>query len=39
MHFLNADPNAVAEPDKPLNVFNNYFIGPDSSKWKTGAGI
>ena len=25
MHFLNADPNAVAEPDKPLNIFTPKF--------------
>lgn len=39
INFLDADPNAVAEPDKPLSLFNNYFIGSDSSKWKTGCRI
>ncbi|MEP6466628.1 MAG: PKD domain-containing protein [Parafilimonas sp.] len=34
--FLNADSNAVIEPDKPLSLYNNYFIGNDSSKWRTG---
>jgi gliding motility-associated-like protein len=33
MSFLNADSNAVAVPDKPLNTYNNYFIGADSTKW------
>jgi gliding motility-associated-like protein len=37
--FLGADSNAVAEPDKPLGVYNNYFIGSDSSKWRTGCRI
>ena len=30
--FLNADTNAVAEPDKPLNTYSNYFIGSDSTQ-------
>lgn len=33
VNFLGANSNAVAEPDKPLNTYNNYFIGNDSSKW------
>lgn len=37
--FLNADSNAVAEPDKPLNTYNNYFIGSDSTKWATGCKV
>ncbi len=37
--FLNADSNAVIEPDKPSSLYNNYFIGNDSSKWKTGCKI
>ena len=39
VNFLNADSNAVAEPDKPLNTYNNYFLGSDSSKWATGCRI
>ena len=31
--FLNALQNAKPVPDKPLNTFNNYYIGKDSSKW------
>jgi len=31
--FLNANPNPVAIPDKPLATYNNYFIGNDPSKW------
>lgn len=37
--FLDADSNAVAVPDKPLSIVNNYFIGSDSSKWKTGCKV
>ena len=33
VNFLGANLNATAEPDKPLNTYNNYFIGSDSSKW------
>lgn len=33
VNFVGANMNAVAEPDKPLNTYNNYFIGGDSSKW------
>ena len=39
INFLNADSNAVAEPDKPLNTYNNYFLGSDSSKWATGCRV
>ncbi|MEP6513075.1 MAG: PKD domain-containing protein [Parafilimonas sp.] len=31
--FLDALSNIKPEPDKPLNTYNNYFIGNDSSKW------
>ena len=37
--FLNADSNAIGIPDKPLSLFNNYFIGNDSSKWRTDCKI
>ncbi|HYJ64582.1 MAG TPA: hypothetical protein VEV62_12615, partial [Parafilimonas sp.] len=37
--FVDADSNAVAEPDKPLNTYNNYFLGSDSSKWRTGCRV
>ncbi|MFT4152422.1 PKD domain-containing protein [Parafilimonas sp.] len=37
--FADADSNAVAVPDKPLSMVNNYFIGSDSSKWKTGCRV
>ncbi len=39
VNFLNADTNAIAEPDKPLSIYNNYFIGNDSSKWRTGCRV
>lgn len=39
INFLDADTNAVAIPDKPLAVTNNYFIGSDSTKWKTGCKV
>ena len=37
--FIGADTNAVVVPDKALNTYNNYFIGNDSSKWKSGCHI
>lgn len=39
INFLNADSNAVAIPDKPLSLVNNYFIGNDKSKWQTGCKV
>ena len=39
INFLNADTNAVAVPDKPLTLVNNYFIGSDSTKWKAGCRV
>ena len=39
VNFLNASANAVAVPDKPLDTYNNYFIGNDSSKWASGCSI
>ncbi len=39
VNFLDADTNAVAEPDKALNTYNNYFIGSDSSKWAAGCRV
>jgi hypothetical protein len=33
VNFINAG-TPVIVPDKPLNSFNNYFIGNDPSKWK-----
>ena len=37
--FLNANPNPVIIPDKPLNTYNNYYIGDDPSKWSSGCKI
>ena len=37
--FVGADTNAAVEPDKALNTYNNYFIGKDSSKWKSGCRV
>ena len=31
--FLNSNPHPLAIPDKPLDTYNNYLIGNDSSKW------
>jgi len=39
INFLNADTNAVIEPDKPSSIYNNYFIGKDSTKWRTGCKV
>jgi gliding motility-associated-like protein len=33
MKFLNASSNPQIIPDKPLETYNNYFIGNDPSKW------
>ena len=33
VQFLNAQTPAIVS-DKPLNTYNNYFIGNDPSKWK-----
>ena len=37
--FLNANENAVAVPDKPTQLVNNYFIGKDSTKWRRGCRV
>jgi len=39
INFLGADTNATAVPDKALSTYNNYFIGSDSTKWKTGCRV
>ena len=31
--FVNASDNLEITPDKPLDTYNNYFIGSDPSKW------
>ncbi|MFY8004027.1 MAG: hypothetical protein ACOVNR_04260, partial [Chitinophagaceae bacterium] len=31
--FINAQPSPEAMPDKPLNSYNNYFIGNNPQKW------
>lgn len=33
VEFVNANPQPRITPDKPLNTYNNYFIGNDPSKW------
>ncbi|HMO61575.1 MAG TPA: PKD domain-containing protein [Ferruginibacter sp.] len=37
--FLGATGKAAAVPDKPLPTYNNYFIGKDSSRWKSNCAI
>ncbi len=39
INFLNTDGNAVPEADKSLGLYNNYFVGTDSSKWRTGCKV
>ncbi|MFT4152420.1 PKD domain-containing protein [Parafilimonas sp.] len=39
INFLNANENAVAIPDKPTQLVNNYFIGKDSTKWHSGCKV
>jgi gliding motility-associated-like protein len=31
--FLGSNPNATIVPEKPIEAYNNYFIGNDPSKW------
>jgi gliding motility-associated-like protein len=33
VNFLGMNESAEIIPEKPLNTFNNYFIGNDSTKW------
>jgi gliding motility-associated-like protein len=33
--FLNASPNPEIVPDKAAETYSNYFLGNDSSKWKS----
>jgi gliding motility-associated-like protein len=33
--FRNANENTELIPEKPIETYNNYFIGSDSSKWAT----
>ena len=37
--FLNANPHPEAAPDKPLEKYNNYLLGTDSSKWAGNCSI
>lgn len=39
VHFLNGNPNPRITADKPMEGYNNYFIGNDPSKWATGVRI
>ena len=34
--FLGASENNKSLPEKPMNSYNNYFIGNDPSKWASG---
>ncbi|WP_207495651.1 PKD domain-containing protein [Aridibaculum aurantiacum] len=38
VQFVNAG-NPTIVPDKPLDTYNNYFIGSDASKWATNCRI
>lgn len=33
VNFIGSSANATIVPDKPLNTYNNYYIGNDRSKW------
>ncbi len=39
VEFLGSSENAKILPDKPLDTYNNYFVGNDSTKWKSGCKI
>ncbi|MBC7587258.1 MAG: PKD domain-containing protein, partial [Chitinophagaceae bacterium] len=37
--FLGANENATIIPEKPIETYNNYFIGNDKSKWASNCKI
>ena len=37
--FLNSSPNPQIVPEKPIETYNNYYIGSDKSKWAEGCRI
>jgi len=39
VNFVGASPNATIVPDKPINTYNNYYIGNDPSKWASNCKI
>ena len=39
VNFVGSSPNARIVPDKPLNTYNNYYLGNDKSKWASGCKI
>ncbi|WP_158638340.1 DUF7948 domain-containing protein [Panacibacter ginsenosidivorans] len=39
VNFVGSSPTALAIPDKPVDTYNNYFYGTDSSKWASGCRI
>ncbi len=39
VEFIGANANPEIVSEKPLNTYNNYFIGDDPSKWATGVKI
>ncbi len=39
VEFVGANTSAQMIPEKPLQTFNNYFIGNDSSKWASNVKI
>jgi gliding motility-associated-like protein len=39
VEFLNSSDGVLLQGDKPLDTYNNYFIGNDSAKWKSNCKI
>ncbi len=39
MKFMGGAANAQIIPEKPLNTYNNYFIGDDPSKWASNCKV
>ncbi|MEJ0102642.1 MAG: hypothetical protein WDO19_08845 [Bacteroidota bacterium] len=39
VNFIGASPDVEMIPDKPLDSYNNYFIGNDPSQWAAGCKI
>ena len=39
VNFLGSNPKNIVYAEKPMNTYNNYYIGDDKSKWKSGCKI
>ena len=39
IRYLGANTSSTIVPEKPLNTYNNYFVGNDKSKWASNCKI